>query len=101
MQLCALGIQDLHELLQALAACDHVHRIAADLDDQLLRDDDPQPQSGTEGVPPEVAIPIESSPRHALMELDHQPQGVQGDAPGDHQCQRPRTPATIETRLSY
>ena len=77
----AVRADDVMELLERLAAGDHVHDVDADLHHQLLRHHDPQPELVPEGVLPELVVPIEALTGHHLMHLHHLPQRVQGDDP--------------------
>lgn len=69
------------ELLQRLAAGDHVHDVDADLDDELLRHHDPEAQLLAERVLPELVVPVEPLPGHHLVHLHHLPQRVERDDP--------------------
>jgi hypothetical protein len=89
---CAVGEGDCIELLQGLAAGDHVDDADADLDDELLRHDDPEAQLVAEGVLPELVVPVEALPRNALVHHHHLPQRVQGDHPGEDHRHNAGTP---------
>ena len=45
------GARDIHELLQALATSHHVNNAAPDLNNELLREDDPWAEFWAESVP--------------------------------------------------
>lgn len=83
---------NLHEFLEALPSGDHVDDVAADLDDELLRQHDPRAEAVAEGVAAEVVVAVEADAGHALVEVDELPHCVERDAPRQHHHQCPRTP---------
>ena len=93
----AVGTDDVVELLEGLAAGDHVDDVDAHLHDQLLRDDDPEAELVAEGVLPQLVVPIEPLPRHHLVHLHHLPQSIQGDDPRQNQHSDARSPARSNT----
>jgi hypothetical protein len=94
LDVLALALADhVVELLERLPAGDHVHDVDADLDDELLRDDDPEADLLPKGVLPELVVPVEPLAGHALVHLHHLPQRVERDHPRDHQHRDARAPA--------
>jgi hypothetical protein len=83
-------------LLEGLAAGDHVDDAAADLHDELLRDDDPKAQLVAERVLAQLVVAVEALPRDALVHLNHLPQCVQGDHPRQEHGHNAGTPACIQ-----
>jgi len=83
----------LRELLQAVAAGDHVHHVAPNLHDQLLRDDHPQAQPRAERVHAQVAVPVEPHAGDALVHLDQETQRVQRHHPRQQQRHDPWPPS--------
>jgi hypothetical protein len=84
------------ELLQGLAAGDHVHDVEAHLHHQLLRHHDPEAQLLAERVPPQLVVPVEPLPRHALVHLHHLPQCVHHDDPRQDQHRDAHAPGNRE-----
>jgi hypothetical protein len=86
-------------LLERLAAGDHVDDADADLDDELLRDDDPEAQLIAERVLAQLVVAVETLPGDALVHLDHLPQRVQGDHPRQDHGDHAGTPARMRCVL--
>jgi hypothetical protein len=91
--LAPLVADHLVELLQGLAAGDHVDDVQADLHHQLLRHDDPEAQLLAERVLPQLVVPVEPLARHHLVHLHHLPQRVHRDDPGQDQRRDANPPA--------
>jgi hypothetical protein len=87
--------EEVVHLLERLPAGDHVDDVGADLDDELLRDDDPEPEALPEGVLPELVVPVEALPGHHLVHLHHLPQRVDRDAEGADDGHRPGAPPEL------
>jgi hypothetical protein len=83
------------DLLQRLPAGDHVDDVGADLDDELLRDDDPEAQPLAERVLPELVVPVEPPAGHHLVHLHHLPQRVERDHEGADDHGRPQAPPVL------
>jgi hypothetical protein len=88
-------------LLERLAAGDHVDDADADLDDELLRDDDPEAQLIAERVLAQLVVAVETLPGDALVHLDHLPQRVQGDHPRQDHGDHAGTPARMRCVSSF
>jgi len=73
--------QDVVELLQRLAAGDHVDDVDADLDNKLLRHDDPQAQLLAKGMLTKLVVPVEPLAWYHLVHLNHLPQRIERDDP--------------------
>ena len=69
------------ELLERVAAGDHVNDVEADLDHELLRHHDPETELVAKGVLPQLVVPVESLPGYHLVHLHHLPQRVHRDDP--------------------
>jgi len=67
--LAAAPADDVVELAQALPAGDHVDDVGADLDDELLRHDDPEPEPVPERVLPELVVAVEALAGDHLVHL--------------------------------
>ena len=94
----AVGARDGVALLQRLAAGDHVDDADADLDDELLRDDDPEAELVAEGVLAELVVAVEALARDALVHLHHLPQRVQRDHPRQEHRHHAGAPTYIYMR---
>jgi hypothetical protein len=93
--LAAAPADEVVELAQALPAGDHVHDVGADLDDELLRHDDPEPEPLAERVLPELVVAVEALAGDHLVHLHHLPQCVQCDHERHDDHHRAEAPASI------
>lgn len=73
----AVGADSFMDLLEGLAAGDHVDDVDANLDSELLRNHDPKAKLLAERVLAQLVVPVEPLPRHHLVHLHHLPQRVQ------------------------
>ena len=81
------------ELVQGLAAGDHVHDVEPHLHHQLLRHHDPEAQLLAERVLPQLVVPVEPLPGDALVHLHHLPERVHRDDPRQDQHRDADAPA--------
>lgn len=80
------------DLLEGVAAGDHVDDVDADLHHQLLRDNHPQAQLRPKRLLTQLVVPVEPLPWHCLVHLHHLPQRVQRYYPRQHYHRHSRSP---------